>query len=243
MTTFPELVRSRATQIAEIRRTGRQDLADNLLKDLFLISEGIETGRPAQDIADMLSDALAVTAPAPRPDVSVYPYLATFRGQGEMLGQIVDLDDRFSYPVSEDEATEAAGAEGLLDAVEFDALSDAAAAPAEVKNWSGPFEIGLTHRAYRIESDHAGSVPLYADTLEDLRALLVQLFTEDAETYEVAFAEPLRHEIEAIDEASMTRAGGVLALTGMGVTQRITRQDPALDIAEDDSIFDLPKAG
>lgn len=225
MTNIPELIRSRATQIGEIRRTGSTTLAAALLKDLFLIAEGVETGASAQAIADMLSDSLSVTAPAPAPDVSALPYLAIFRGQGEQFGHIVDLDDRHEFAVSEQEAQAAVppGTE-LIDAIEFDELKTAATAPADVRNWSGPFEIKLERRRYRIESDHAGSVPLYADTIADVRTILLDLFASDASDHDQDVARPLALQIAGLDESHLDAPGSCARFEGVGISQAVRAQ-------------------
>lgn len=235
MTTIPELLRSRAVQIGEIRRTGRKDLASALLRDLYLIAEGMEVNKPAHLIAEMLSDSPVANVPAPEPDVSVYPYLATFRGQGEQLGHVVDLDDRHQFPVTAAEAHDAAGPDDLADAVEFDALAEAAMAPAQVREWSGPFEIDVARRLYRIEQ--AGQDDVYADTIDDAKTLITNRLIVDSQTLgDAPIPEPAIATVNALSDAEMVRQKGTIVIVGVGQDLRIVQQDPELS-ADRDAIF------
>lgn len=227
MTTVSEIIRSRATQISEIRRTGSRDLASVLLRDLFLIAEGIEVSKPAHLIAKMLSDSPTANVPAPTPDVSVYPFRATFRGQGEMLGQIVELDDRYQFPVTAAEAQDAAGPEGLADAVEFDALAEAAMAPAEVKGWTGPFEITLERRLYRVEQK--GQNDIYADTIPEVQDLIRTRLEDDARSMGgTNIPLPAIRTTEDLSEAELVRQQGTIVIGGPAYDIRVVQQEQDL---------------
>lgn len=226
MTTVSELIRSRATQIGEIRRTGRQDLASNLLRDLFVIAEAVETATPADKIAGLLSDGLAMPEP-PVPsyvDAATLPFIATFTGQQWIGDTAYPVEGAvYSFSVSEAEALEAAGvtdASDLCDAVEFDALQDAELAPSSVRSWTGPFEITIERRAYRIEGDPEGTV--YADDLSQLRERLVYRFVRAAKSMDLSLG--LTQDIHEIKTSDLETPGDIVRLGGHGLTLTVTAQ-------------------
>ncbi|USN15596.1 hypothetical protein KIKIMORA_04780 [Brevundimonas phage vB_BpoS-Kikimora] len=106
------------------------------------------------------------------------PYLAIFTGQAMIMDHAMDVDDaRWTYPVTRAEFQDAVATHDLT---AFDALSDAAAAPAEVRAWAGPFEIKVRARRYRIHRESPAVSPRYADTPEQVQAILRRLFAQDA---------------------------------------------------------------
>ena len=83
-------------------------------------------------------------------------------------------DSRFTYLVTDEEVVEAHDGFGV-----YDDLHVAERAPAEVRDWSGPFEITLERRRYRITG--CAGLDSYADDLAGVRAILAAEEPEHAE--------------------------------------------------------------
>lgn len=160
-------------------------------------------------------------APPAAVQPAAYPYRAVFQGQAWISDHAVPVDDaRHTFCVSQAEVDECWDRGNGV----FDELSDAALAPGAVRNWPGPFDMSLSRRLYRIDSDHAGSIPLYADDAQGVRAILSALFAEDAA---LEGAEPdaaLLARVAAFE--GLTTPGESVAFEGLGMVQTVTAQDP-----------------
>lgn len=226
MTTVSEIIRSRATQIGEIRRTGSQTLASALLRDLYIIAECIEVNKPAHLIAEMLSDSLSVTAPPPPADTSAFPWVARFQPQAWIRDVAVDADNAVTYFVSAQEV-EAAGLAPSFAPDRLDQLQSAGQAPDEVKNWSGPFDVTIERRLYRIEQfDAPDAFDIYADTIDEARDLMRGILEADARTKGVEVPAPATAILNELSDREMIRNGGSIIIAGPAYDLRIVQQDP-----------------
>lgn len=173
MTTYPELIRTAAAGVHEVRRTQSPDLTRNMIRDLFVIAEGLQDGQPAEAVAEQLAALGFDIPPAPLAD-RYCGYQVTFIGQAWIMDNAMPVDDgRFTFYATEAEVLDANEGDGV-----FDGLSDAERAPAEVKNWPGPFEIRVERRPFRITG--CAALDSYADDLAGLREVLAELEPTEA---------------------------------------------------------------
>lgn len=135
----------------------------------------------------------------PAPDAEASPYLAVFQGQAMILGQAMEVDEsRWTYPITRAEFQDAVAVHDLM---AFDTLSEAAGAPADVRAWTGPFEIKVRARRFRIDRQSPAVPPRYADTPEQAQAILRRLFAQDAAIAEhVAGSADLMRQIAAFPD-------------------------------------------
>ncbi|USN15875.1 hypothetical protein PAPPERLAPAPP_01330 [Brevundimonas phage vB_BpoS-Papperlapapp] len=136
--------------------------------------------------------------PAPaQPAPETLPYRATFQGQAWVADHALAVDEaRHTFYVSQNEADACADLSKDL----CDSLIDAALAPPEVKTWSGPFDLRLERRPYRIEPEQEGAPILYADDAAGVRARLLDLFQADATAEGTDYIAPdLRASIMAFE--------------------------------------------
>lgn len=115
-------------------------------------------------------------APAPEPvDPDTLPYRVTFQGQAWINGHTMNVDEsRYVFLASQEEFE----ACPLRTEYIFDELQNAAAAPPEVKVWTGPTEVDCERRLYRIEG--AGQPTRYADDALGARTAMLAMFMDDA---------------------------------------------------------------
>ncbi|USN14369.1 hypothetical protein KABACHOK_05560 [Brevundimonas phage vB_BpoS-Kabachok] len=138
-------------------------------------------------------DPPASALPAPE----TLPYRATFQGQAWIMDHAIAADEaRHAFYVSQAEVEACFDREKGV----YDELSDAALAPAEVRNWQGPFDIQCERRPYRIEPEQEGAPILYADDAAGVRARLLDLFQADASAEGTDYIAPdLRASIMAFE--------------------------------------------
>lgn len=176
MTTYPELIRRAASGVHEVRRTGRRDLTTLMIRDLFLIADSLEQGQSAEDALQAILKASAgKLSPLTlgRKDQHC-EFVVTFQGEAWVRDHAIPVDDaHFTFLATAEEVAEAHDGYGV-----FDALTDAERAPAEVRDWSGPFSITVERRPYRITG--CAALDSFADDLAGLREVLAELEPTEA---------------------------------------------------------------
>jgi hypothetical protein len=167
MKDYADMIRKVAAQTHEVRRTGSRDLSTALIRDLFIIAEGLERAEPAEDtLQRLLKNFTGLNALNTGRKDRHCGFIATFQGQAWFMDNAIPVDDsRHTYLVTDEEVVEAHDGFGV-----YDDLHIAERAPAEVRDWSGPFEIDLRRRRYRITG--CAALDQYADDLAGVRAIL-----------------------------------------------------------------------